>query len=110
MIINKEEIDSDLIHDIDLELTELFESNRTWEINTNSWNFYKASIVQIIIRGSGHCYVSSIQDIEWTILSLINTYRDSNIKLCTSTSYYDPLKHAIVLEYTDFITLETINI
>lgn len=110
MIINKEEIDSDLIHDIDLELTELFESDRTWEINTDNWDFYKASIVQVIIKGTGHCYISSIQDTEWSVMSLINTYRDPGKKLCTSTSYYDPLKHAIVLEYTDFITLETINI
>lgn len=110
MIINKEEIDSDLIHDIELELTELFESNRTWEINANNWNFYKAPIVQIIVRGSGHCYISSISDTEYNIMNLIDMYRTSDTKFCTSTSYYDPLKRAIVFEYTDFITLKPIEI
>lgn len=112
MIINKDKINNDLVHDINLELENLFESNRTWEINASSWDFLCSDIIQIIVRGKGHCYTSSIADTETFLWDLLNSNRTHNNydKFCTSTSYYDPLKGAIVFEYMTYISLEKVNI
>ena len=36
IIINKDELNSDLVHDINLELEALFTDNRTWEISSST--------------------------------------------------------------------------
>ncbi len=111
MIINKDKVDLDLIHDINLELEALFES-RTWEINADSWDFDTADTIQIIVKGKGPCYTSTISDVESLLWDLLNSSRDitSDSRFSTATSYYDPLKEAIVFEYQTYISLKMINI
>lgn len=105
IIINKNELDSDLVHDISLELEALFTDNRTWEISSSTGDLDDASDVQIVIKGEGPCYISTISDTETYIWDLLNSYRKSQslITFCTSTSYFDPVKNGIVFEYTDYI-------
>lgn len=112
MIINKDKIDKDLVHDIDLELENLFESHRTWEINACCFAFLSASIVQIIVKGYGPCYTNSIADTEVVLWDLLNSNRTHNgyDTFCSGTSYYDPLKGAIVFEYMTYISLQKVNI
>lgn len=105
IIINKNELDSDLVHDINLELEALFTDNRTWEINSSTGDLDDASDIRIVIKGEGPCYISTISDTETYIWDLLNSYRKSQglITFCTSTSYFDPVKNGIVFEYTDYI-------
>ena len=105
IIINKDELDPDLVHDINLELEALFTSNRVWEINSDTGYLDNATDVQIIIKGKGPCYISTISDTESYIWDLLNSYRKSQglITFCTATSYFDPVKNGIVFEYTDYI-------
>lgn len=105
IIINKNELDPDLVHDINLELEALFTGNRVWEINSDTGYLDNATDVQIIIKGKGHCYISTISDTETYIWDLLNSYRKSQdfTTFCTSTSYFDPVKNGIVFEYTDYI-------
>lgn len=105
IIINKNELDSDLVHDINLELEALFTSNRTWEISSSTGDLDDATDVQIIIKGDGPCYISTISDTETYIWDLLNSYRKSQglTTFCTSTSYFDSVKNGIVFEYTDYI-------
>ena len=49
IIINKNELDSDLVHDINLELEALFTDNRTWEISSSTGDLDDASDIQIVI-------------------------------------------------------------
>lgn len=112
MIINKDKVDNDLVHDINLELESLFTSNRTWEINASDWDFLCADIIQIIVKGKGHCYIDSIADtvnILWDLLNC-NRINKGYCKLYSSTSYYDSLKGAIVFEYMTYISLKEVNI
>lgn len=112
MIIDKNKVDDDLVYDIDLELESLFESNRTWEINASGWDFLCSDIIQIIVRGTGHCYTNSIADTDIILWDLLNSNRTHNgyDTFSTGTSYYDPLKKAIVFEYMTYISLEKVNI
>ena len=105
IIINKNELDPDLIHDINLELEALFTDNRTWEISSSTGDLDDASDIRIVIKGEGPCYISTISDTETYIWDLLNSYRKSQglITFCTSTSYFDPVKNGIVFEYTDYI-------
>lgn len=105
IIINKNELDSDLVHDINLELEALFTDNRVWEINSDTGDLNDASNVQIVIKGEGPCYISTISDTESYIWDLLNSYRKSQgfSTFCTATSYFDPIKNGIVFEYTDYI-------
>lgn len=107
IIINKNELDSDLVHDINLELEALFTNNRTWEISSSTGDLNDASDVQIVIKGEGHCYISTISDTEEYVRDLLNSYRKSNNSdtFCMSTTYFDPEKNGIVLEYADYISL-----
>lgn len=104
-IINKSELDSDLVHDINLELEALFTGNRVWEINSDTGHLDDATGVQIIIKGRGPCYISTISDTESYIWDLLNSYRKFHglSTFCTATSYFDPVKNGIVFEYTDYI-------
>ena len=112
MIINKDKVDNDLVHDIDLELENLFKSDRTWEINASSEDFLYSDIVQIVVRGKGHCYTGSITDTDVVLWDLLNSNRTHKgyDTFSTGTSYYDPLKEAIVFEYMTYISLEEVNI
>ena len=105
IIINKNALDSDLVHDINLELEALFIDNRTWEINSSTGDLDDASDVQIVIKGEGPCYISTISDTETYIWDLLNSYRKSQgfSTFCTATSYFDPVKNGIVFAYTDYI-------
>ena len=105
IIINKDELDPDLVHDINLELEALFTGNRVWEINSDTGYLDDATDVQIIIKGKGPCYISTISDTESYIWDLLNSYRKSQglITFCTATSYFDSVKNGIVFEYTDYI-------
>lgn len=105
IIINKNELNPDLVHDINLELEALFTDNRTWEISSSTGDLDDASDVQIVIKGEGPCYISTISDTETYIWDLLNNYRKSQglITFCTSTSYFDPVKNGIVFKYTDYI-------
>ena len=107
IIINKEELNSDLVHDINLELEALFTDNRTWEISSSTRDLDEASDVQIIIKGEGHCYISTISDTEEYVRDLLNSYRKSHHfdTFCMSTTYLDPEKNGIVFEYADYISL-----
>ena len=64
IIINKNELDPNLIYDINLELETLFTDNRTWEISSSTGDLDDASDVRIVIKGVGHCYISTIGDTE----------------------------------------------
>lgn len=112
MIINKDKVDDDLVHDIDLELENLFKSDRTWEINASSWDFLCSDIIQIIVRGKGHCYTTSITDTDMILWDLLNSDRTHKgyDTFSTGTSYYDPLKEAIVFEYMTYVSLKEVNI
>lgn len=105
IIINKNELDSDLVHDINLELEALFTDNRTWEISSSTGDLNDATDIQIVIKGEGPCYISTISDTETYIWDLLNSYRKSQglTTFCTATSYFDPVKNGIVFEYTDYI-------
>lgn len=107
IIINKNELDSDLVHDINLELEGLFTDNRTWEISSSTGDLDDASDIQIIIKGKGYCYISTISDTVNYIWDLLNGYRSSHSldRFCMSTAYFDPEKNGIVFEYTDYISL-----
>ena len=107
IIINKNELDSDLIHDINLELEALFTNNRTWEISSNTGDLDDASDVRIVIKGEGHCYISTISDTEEYVRDLLNSYRKAHNfdTFCMSTTYFDPKKNGIVFEYADYISL-----
>lgn len=106
IIINKNELDPDLIHDINLELEALFTDNRTWEISSSTGDLDDASDVQIIIKGEGHCYISTISDTEEYVRDLLNGYRKAHNfdSFCMSTTYFDPEKNGIVFEYADYIS------
>lgn len=107
MVINKNELDSDLVHDINYELEALFESNRTWEISSDTGDLDNASDVQIVIKGKGPCYISTIGDTETYVWDLLNGYRKSQglDTFCMSTSYFDPEKNGVVFDYADYISL-----
>lgn len=107
IIINKNELDPDLVHDINLELEALFTNSRTWEISSSTGDLNDASDVRIVIKGEGHCYISTISDTEEYVRDLLNNYRKSNNSdtFCMSTMYFDPEKNGIVLEYADYISL-----
>ena len=107
IIINKNELDLDLIHDINLELEALFTDNRTWEISSSTGDLDDASDVRIVIKGEGHCYISTVSDTEKYVRDLLNGYRKAHNfdTFCTSTTYFDPEKNGIVFEYADYISL-----
>lgn len=107
IIVNKNELDPDLVQDINCELEALFTNNRTWEISSSTGDLDNASDVQIVIKGEGPCYISSISDAETYIWDLLNSYRvahNSNA-FCTYTTYFAPEKNGIIFEYTDYISL-----
>lgn len=107
IIINKNELNPDLIHDINLELEALFTDNRTWEISSSTGDLDDASDVRIVIKGEGHCYISTISDTEEYVRDLLNGYRKTHNfdTFCMSTTYFDPKKNGIVFEYADYISL-----
>ena len=107
IIINKNELDSDLVHDINLELEAFFTDKRTWEISSSTGDLDNASNRQIVIKGEGHCYISTISDTEEYVRDLLNSYRKSHNfdTFCMSTTYFDPEKNGIVFEYADYISL-----
>lgn len=108
IIINKNELDPDLIHDINLELEALFTDNRTWEISSSTGDLDDASDIRIVIKGEGHCYISTISDTEEYVRDLLNGYRKAHSfdTFCMSTTYFDPEKNGIVFEYADYISLQ----
>lgn len=103
IIINKNELDPNLIHDINLELEALFTNNRTWEISSSTGDLD----VRIVIKGERHYYISTIEDTEEYVRDLLNGYRKSHNfdTFCMSTTYFDPEKNGIVFEYADYISL-----
>ena len=107
IIINKDKLNSDLVHDINLELEALFTNNRTWEISSNTGDLDDASDVRIVIKGEGHCYISTINDTTEYVRDLLNSYRKAHNfdTFCMSTTYFDPKKNGIVFEYADYISL-----
>lgn len=107
IIINKDKLNSDLVHDINLELEALFTDNRTWEISSSTGDLDDASDVRIVIKGVEHCYISTIGDTEEYVRDLLNSYRKSHNfnTFCMSTMYFDPEKNGIVFEYADYISL-----
>ena len=75
IIINKNELNSDLVHDINLELEALFTDNRTWEISSSTGDLDDASDVRIVIKGEGHCYISTISDTTEYVRDLLSHIR-----------------------------------
>lgn len=104
IIINKNELDPNLIYDINLELEALFTDNTTWEISSSTGDLDDASDIRIVIKGEGHCYISTINDTEGYVRDLLNRAHNFDT-FCMSTTYFDPEKNGIVFEYADYISL-----